>query len=134
MIKLTSTAQLSRLDTPVPRLAQRRLAQLEGDDGAYDPPTHGWVVVLEPGDDAVRDFLEFGPMGLLTGAHDAEDVPLFETVLLHEENSQILFEAVIACDNDKTLVLLIPDHPYLNSALRQRLLQESEIAPTEEVA
>lgn len=134
MIKLTSTAQLSKLGTRVPKLAQRRLDQFEGDDGAYDPPTHGWVIVLEPGDDIVRDFLEFGPMGLLTGAHDAEDVPLFETVLLHEKDGQMLFEAVIACDTDKTLVLLIPDHPYLNSTFRQRLLHEAEIAPAEEVA
>lgn len=119
MIRLTSARQARALRETLYELAVLRMVQLEGTDGRYDPEIHGHVVVLQEGDDPVRDFPEFGEAGLLTAV--ADGWPLFDYVEGFDENGLLLFEAVCHLDDERTVAAIIPDAPWLDPRLRDQL-------------
>ncbi len=133
MIRLTSTNQALSLRGTVPELAILRMSQFQGTDGTYDPDTHGYIIVLQDGDDPERELPELGEKGLFTGN---EDWPLFDYVEAFEESGQLVFEAVAHLDDDRTVAVIIPFTPDLDPRLRTLLegylpeVFEKQEAPT----
>lgn len=115
MIRLTSACQACALRGQIPELAVLRMVQFEGEDGSYDPATHGHILVLQEGDD-IALVPELGPDGLLE-VIDSEWAS-YDYVEAFAEDGRTVFEMVIALDNDRTLAVIVPDAPWVDSRLR----------------
>ena len=116
MVKLNSADQARSLAGTLPAVAVERMMQFEGDDGGYDHEDHGYILVLEKGDDLRRDFPMLGECGLL-GHLAQEGFPSFEYVVSVRENGRRIFEATIPLAGDAMLVLIVPEEPWVDSRL-----------------
>lgn len=125
MIRIRSYVQALKLKGQIPALAVLRLKQLEH-GGGYSPDTHGYLIVIEEGDDIERDVPEAGEHGLLTFLDDDNIAP-FEYVSYSIENGQKIFEAVMAIDSDKTIAFIIPESVPIDERLRVLLEDESKL-------
>ena len=123
MIRLTSARQALALRGTIPELAVLRMVQFEGSDGQYDPERHGHIVVIEEGDD-IALVPEVGPGGLLDVIDD--EWRSYDALQAFDEDGRTVFEMVIALDNERTLAIIIPDAPWLDSRLRLVLDVETE--------
>lgn len=126
MIRLKSSRQaLSlRLKRKIPEIALVRMTQLEGNDKLYDPDAHGYLIVIEEGDN-IESISEAGALGLLTFLDEGALSP-FEFVSHSIENGQGVFEAVIAINNEKMIAFFIPESVPIDDRLRQLLEAESQ--------
>jgi hypothetical protein len=103
----------------LPAVAVERMVAFEGRDGRYDPEEHGEIRVVEAGD-ALDQLLD-------EGAHVAvmEGWSPFEYVFVTMERGQRIFEALVQRGGDAALVLIVPDEPWLDPALRAVLEAEA---------
>ena len=123
MIRLTSAKQALSLRGTIPELAVLRMVQFEGSDGAYDPASHGYIVIIEEGDD-IALVPEVGPGGLFDVIDD--EWRSYDALDAFDEDGHTVFEMVISLDNERTLAVIIPDAPWLDSRLRLVLDVETE--------
>ncbi len=122
MIRLTSARQALNLRGTIPELAVLRMVQFEGQDGRYDPQVHGYILVVQEGDD-ISKIPEMGPDGLFE-IIDSERSS-FDYVEAFDENGRTIFEIVIPLDNERTLAIIIPDGSWLDQRLRNVLASET---------
>ena len=108
---------LDHKDT-IPTLAYIRGTQFCGSQG-YQADIDGWIVVMQEGDDITR-IEEIGDDGLFT-----DDVPNFEYVEAFLDGDQVTFELVYQLDDSRTVAVIVPDEPWLDSELRKVLLYAS---------
>lgn len=127
MIKLTSAVQARNLADRLPRLAVERMVQFEGTDGHYDPENHGYIVVLEEGDDIGRDFPLLGEIGVFSDLGEKWLSP-FEYVFFVRENGRRIFEAALPLAGDAMLVLIVPEEPWVEDCLLSALNVEGQEA------
>jgi hypothetical protein len=115
MIRLTSAAQAQRLANMLPAVAVERMVAFEGTDGRYNPEEHGEIRVAELGD-SLDQLLD-------EGAHVAvlEGWSPFEYVFVSVEHGRRIFEALVSLGGDASLVLIVPDEPWIDPALRSVL-------------
>jgi hypothetical protein len=111
MLRLLSRQQALSLRGTMPELALIRSQQFQG--AGYSPEEHGHIIVMEAGDD-IAEIPEVGPEGL----YDADGLPHFEFVEAFIEDDRLIYEVVIVIDNSRTVALIIPDEPGLDSSLR----------------
>jgi hypothetical protein len=129
MIRLKSTHQILTLETKIPETAIKRMVQLEGHDGLYDPDRHGYLIIVDNDeDDLMRDIPEAGPLGLHTHLDD-EFQNQFEYVSSAVEDGIVVYEAVMQIDNEKTIAVFIPETFPLHPQLRLVLENEAACSP-----
>lgn len=121
MIKLTSAAQARRLAGKLPAIAVERMVQFEGYDGCYDPEEHGYILVLEEGDQIESEVPMLGESELLAVLDDGES--LFEYVFFVRENGRRVFEATVPLAGEAMLVLIVPEEPWVDERLLRALIQ-----------
>jgi hypothetical protein len=119
MIRLTSAAQAQRLAIMLPAVAVERMVAFEGTDGRYDPQEHGEIRVAELGDSLDLLLDEGAQAAVLEGWSP------FEYVFVTVERGRRIFEAVVPLGGDAALVLIVPDEPWLDPALRTILEAEA---------
>jgi len=119
MIRLTSAAQAQRLASMLPAVAAERMAAFEGTDGRYNPEDHGEIRVAEQGDSLSQLLDEEAQAAVLEGWSP------FEYVFVTVERGRRIFEAVVPLGGDAVLVLIVPDEPWLDPALRAILETEA---------
>lgn len=124
MIRLKSSSQALSLRGKIPDIAIVRMTQLEGTDKLYNPDAHGYLIIIEEGDN-VESINEAGEQGLLTFLDD-EGLSPFEFVASSIENGRKVYEAVLATDNEKNIAFFIPDSVPIDDRLRQLLEAESQ--------
>jgi hypothetical protein len=85
-----------------------------GSGSRFEPDADGWTVLIEEGDggDAVRDVI---------GGNSLIDAPLEGVSFEHG-----CFVAVWLANNQFGITLVIPDAPWLDLAVRARLMHECE--------
>lgn len=130
MIRLKSTSQILTLEKKIPEIAIKRMVQFEGYDGLYDPDRHGYLIVVEDGDDLVNDIPEGGDRGLHTHLDD-EFQNQFEFVRSTDEDGVKIYEAVMQINNEKSVAVFISETFPLHDQLRLVLEMEAECAPNE---
>jgi hypothetical protein len=118
MLRLRSAQEAKQLAGRIPALAVLRMVQLEGNDGRYDPECHGYVVVLEDGDD-VSDLPEVSADGLLS-VLDPE-WPGYEFLEAFDEGGKTVWEMAVAVDEEKTVAVIFRESPALDRRLGQFL-------------
>ena len=104
MIRLTSMQQALSLRGTIPELAVIRAIQFMGD--GYEPEEHGYIVVVQEGDN-INQIIEL------------EDCEYIEAFI---EDDHIVYEVVYQIDNSRTIAVIIPDAPWLDTDLRKRLI------------
>ncbi len=119
MIRLKSYQEALAQKDKIPALALLRMQQLEGNDGQYCPESHGYLVILQDGD-------QF--QNLPEAAHDHDDPP-FEYARYVEEDDVRVFEVVIAIDNEKMIGVIFPETIPISPEFRQLL----ELAAEKEI-
>ena len=119
MIRITSIQQALSLKGIIPELAVIRSLQFMGD--GYSPEEHGHIIVVQEGDDITQNKLtqikEIGDDGLFI-----DDIPTFEFVEAFADGDQVTFELVFLLDDSRTVAVIIPDAPWLDSDLRKALM------------
>ena len=122
MICITSIQQALSLKGIIPELAIIRSIQFMSD--GYSPEEHGHIIVIQEDDDITQNKLtrikEIGDDGLFI-----DDIPTFEFVEAFADGNQITFELVYQLDDSRTVAVIIPDAPWLNSDLRKVLMTAS---------
>ena len=98
MIRLTSIQQALSLKGTIPELAFIRSIQFMGD--GYDPKEHGHIIVMQEGDD-ITQIEEIGADGFFV-----DDVPVFEFVESFVDGDSVVYEIVVALDNERTIELI----------------------------
>jgi hypothetical protein len=121
MIRLKSSRQALSLKGKIPEIAIVRVAQLDGTDKLYDPDVHGYLIIIEEGDD-IEAIPEAGERGLLTFLDEGGLSP-FEYV----SHGQRIYEAVMAINNEKTIAFIIPESVPIDDRLRRLLKAESQL-------
>ena len=116
MIRIYSIKQALSLRGKVPELAIIRSIQFQGD--GYDPIDHGHIIVLEQGD-TLQDIEEIGAL------HDEEGLPNYEYAEAFVENGQAVYEVVFQIDESRTIALIVPEEPWLDTSLLQDLREIS---------
>lgn len=134
MIRLKSVSQALSLKGQIPDIAVERMVQfadkealfypdgLHGSGKIYDPEIHGYLIIIEDGDD-VEAISEAGERGLLTFLGDG--LPPFEYVSCSIEGGQKVYEAVMLLDNERTIAFIVPESVPIDGRLRQVLEDES---------
>ena len=117
MISIYSIQQALCLKGTIPELAVIRSLQFMGD--GYSPEEHGHIIVVQEGDDITKT-KEIGDDGLFI-----DDIPTFEFVEAFADGDQVTFELVYQLDDARTVAVIIPDAPWLDSELRRVLLSAS---------
>ena len=120
MIRLTSANQARALKGQIPDLMIRRMEQFEGDDGAYDPQRHGYLVYLGE-NESITTLAEISETGLVP-LLDPEN-PGYEFLEAVVENGETVWELAVAIDNEKTIVVFFTDSPALDQRLAAYLDQ-----------
>ena len=120
MIRITSIEQALSLRDTIPELAFIRSIQFMGD--GYIPEEHGHIVVMQEGDD-ITQIKEIGDDGLFT-----DNVTAFEYVEAFLAGDQVTFELVCQLDDSRSVAVIIPDEPWLDSELR-KILQSASPPP-----
>ncbi len=128
MIRLKSSSQILTLETKIPEIAIKRMIQFEGYDGLYDPDRHGYLIIIDDGDDLVNDIPEGGPLGLHTHLED-EFQSQFEYVSSTVEDGIVIYEAVMQVDNEKNIAVFIAETFPLHPQLRLVLENEAACSP-----
>ena len=98
MVRITSIQQALSLRGTIPELAVIRSLQFMGDD--YIPEEHGHIIVMQEGDD-ITQIKEIGDDGFIT-----DGVPAFEYVQSYLDGDDVVYEIVMAIDNERTLAII----------------------------
>ena len=122
MIRLKSSRQALSLKGKIPEVAIVRMTQLEGTDKLYEPDAHGYLIIIEEGDD-IEAIPEAGERGLLTLLDDEDPEYVSHSI----EDGQRIYELVMAIDNEKTIAFIIPESVPIDDRLRQLLEAESQL-------
>ena len=123
MIRLKSLQDVLDHKDTIPPLAYIRGIQFCGSVG-YQAEIDGHIIVIQEGDDITQNKLtqikEIGDDGLFI-----DDIPTFEFVEAFADGNQVTFELVYQLDDSRTVALIIPDAPWLDSDLRKVLMTAS---------
>ncbi len=116
MIRLLNNEQALSLRGTIPELALKRSLQFQGE--GYVPEEHGHIVVIQEGDDlsGIKDVSDDGLV-----LFDQEGSPTYEYVEAFMEDGSVVFEVVFQIDDSRTVAVIVPDKPWLDSKLREDL-------------
>ena len=100
------------------------MVQFEGEDGFYDPEEHGFILVLEEGDE-LRGVPVVGE-SCASARIDDDWQPPFEYVFFVRENGRRIFEAAVSLAGDAMLILIVPEEPWVDARLMMILDAEGQ--------
>ncbi len=122
MIRFKSTSQALSLKGKIPDIAIVRMTQLEGTDKLYDPDAHGYLIIIEEGDD-IEAIPEAGEGGLLTFLDDEDPEYVSHSI----EDGQRIYELVMAINNEKTIAIIVSKSVPIDDRVRQLLEAKSQL-------
>jgi hypothetical protein len=115
MIRLTSIQQALCLKGTIPQLAVIRSIQFMGN--GYSP-SDGHIIVMQEGD-TLTQIKEIGV------ENHADILDHCEFVESFADADRVVFEVVFQLDDERTVAVIVPDEPWLDSDLRRVLLSAS---------
>lgn len=117
MIRLKSLQDVMDHKDTITPLGYLRGLQFCGSQG-YQADIDGWIVILEAGDD-ITQIKEIGINGYGDLLDSCEFVESFV------DADRIVFEVVFQLDDSRTVAVIIPDEPWLDSEFRKVLISAS---------
>lgn len=118
MIRIFSSTQALALMGIIPEIAVTRSLQFQ--TNGYSPEEHGYILVIQEGDN-LSHVTEISPDGLVL--YDEDDNPSYEYIEAFWENGHVVYEVVFQIDDSRTIAVIIPDEPWLDTDLRRNLQQ-----------